>query len=67
MPAATPRAEEPAVTRASWTAAADAAPPVAEPAYRTATAPAHGTAQSNVYTRALRTTLPIDRNIPLPS
>ena len=40
IPAATPRAEEPTVTRASWTAAADAAPPVAEPAYRTATAPA---------------------------
>ena len=40
MAAATPRAEEPTVTRASWAAAADAAPPVAEPAYRTATAPA---------------------------
>jgi hypothetical protein len=40
IPAATPRAEEPTVTRASWTAAADAAPAVAEPAYRTATAPA---------------------------
>ena len=40
IPAATPRAEEPTVTRASWTDAADAAPPVAEPAYRTATAPA---------------------------
>jgi hypothetical protein len=40
IPAATSRAEEPTVTRASWTAAADTAPPVAEPAYRTATAPA---------------------------
>jgi hypothetical protein len=40
IPAATPRAEEPTVTRASWTAAADTAPPVAEPAHRTATVPA---------------------------
>ena len=39
IPAATPRAEEPTVTRTSWTAA-DTAPPVAEPAHRTATAPA---------------------------
>jgi hypothetical protein len=37
-PAATPRAEEPTVTRASWSAA-DTAPPAAEPAHRTATAP----------------------------
>jgi hypothetical protein len=37
IPAATPRAEEPAVTRTSWTAAAETARPVAEPAYRTAT------------------------------
>ncbi|MGH3161191.1 MAG: hypothetical protein ACRDOC_04850 [Streptosporangiaceae bacterium] len=40
IPAATPRAEEPTVTRASWTAPADTAPPVAEPAHRTATVPA---------------------------
>jgi hypothetical protein len=40
IPAATPRAEEPTVTRASRTAPADAAPPVAESAYRTATVPA---------------------------
>ena len=39
MPAATPRAEEPAVTRASWTAA-DTTPPAAEPAHRTAAVPA---------------------------
>ena len=36
MPAAAPRAEEPAVTRASWTTAADTTPPPAEPAPRTA-------------------------------
>ena len=35
-PAATPRAEEPAVTRASWTAADTTTPPAAEPAHRTA-------------------------------
>jgi hypothetical protein len=40
IPAATPRAEEPAVTRTSWTAAAETARPVAEPAHRTATVPA---------------------------
>jgi hypothetical protein len=43
MPAATSRAEEPTVTRASWSAAADTtppAPPAAEPAHRTAAAPA---------------------------
>jgi hypothetical protein len=40
MPAATPRAAEPAVTRASWSAPADTTPPVAEPAHRTAAAPA---------------------------
>jgi hypothetical protein len=39
MPAATPRMEEPAVTRASWTAA-DTTPPAAEPAHRTAAVPA---------------------------
>jgi hypothetical protein len=40
IPAATPRAEEPAVMRTSWTAAADTTRPVAEPAHRTATVPA---------------------------
>ena len=40
MPAATPRAEEPTVTRASWTSAADTAPPAAKPAHRTAAVPA---------------------------
>jgi hypothetical protein len=39
-PAATPRAEEPAVTRTSWTAA-DNTPPAAEPAHRTAAVPAY--------------------------
>jgi hypothetical protein len=39
MPAATPRAEEPMVTRASWTTV-DTTPPAAEPAPRTATAAA---------------------------
>jgi hypothetical protein len=38
-PAATPRAEEPAATRTSWTAA-DTTPPAAEPAHRTAAVPA---------------------------
>ena len=40
IPAATPRAEEPAVARTSWTAATETARPVAEPAHRTATIPA---------------------------
>lgn len=40
IPAATPRAEEPTVTRTSWTAAAETARPVAEPAHRAATVPA---------------------------
>jgi hypothetical protein len=46
MPAATSRAEEPTVTQASWSAAAETtppappAPPAAEPAHRTAAAPA---------------------------
>jgi hypothetical protein len=39
MPASTPRAEEPAVTRTSWTAA-DTTPPAVEPAHRTAAVPA---------------------------
>ena len=50
IPAATPRAEEPAVTRASWTAAADTARPVAEPAPRTATVPAHPASAQQVST-----------------
>jgi len=46
VPAATSRTEEPTVTRASWSAAADTTPPAppaptaAEPAHRTAAAPA---------------------------
>ncbi len=55
IPAATPRAEEPAVTRASWTAAADAAPPVAEAAYRTATAPAQPVSAGPVSTGPVST------------
>ena len=50
IPAATPRAEEPAVTRTSWTAAADATRPVAEPAHRTATVPAHPASARQVST-----------------
>jgi hypothetical protein len=50
IPAATPRAEEPAVTRTSWTAAADTARPVAEPAHRTATVPAHPASAQHVST-----------------
>jgi hypothetical protein len=46
-PAATPRAEEPTVTRASWSAA-DTAPPAAEPAHRTATAPAQPVSTAGV-------------------
>ena len=57
IPAATPRAEEPTVTRASWTAAADAAPPVAEPAYRTATAPAQPVSAQPVSTGPVSTGL----------
>jgi hypothetical protein len=40
MPAVTPRAEEPTITRASWSAAAETASPAAEPAHRTAAVPA---------------------------
>lgn len=40
MPAAAPRAAEPTVTRASWTAAADTTPPVVEPAYPAVAVPA---------------------------
>src|SRR6201996_556816 len=50
MPAATPRAEEPAVTRTSWTAAADTTRPVAEPAHRTDTVPAHPASAQQVST-----------------
>jgi hypothetical protein len=50
IPAATPRAEEPAVTRTSWTAAADTTRPVAEPAHRTATVPAHPASARQVST-----------------
>jgi hypothetical protein len=50
IPAATPRAEEPAVTRTSWTAAADTTRPVAEPAHRTATVPAHPASAQQVST-----------------
>jgi hypothetical protein len=39
MPAATPRAQEPTITRGSWTAA-DTTPPAAEPVHRTAAVPA---------------------------
>ena len=50
-PAATPRAEEPTVTRASWSAA-DTAPPAAEPAHRTATAPAQPVSTAGVKAQA---------------
>jgi len=50
-PAATPRAEEPTVTRASWSAA-DTAPPAAEPAHRTATAPAQPVSTAGVKVQA---------------
>jgi hypothetical protein len=38
MPATTPRAEEPAITRASWLSAADTTPPAAESVHRNAAA-----------------------------
>jgi hypothetical protein len=38
MPAAAPRAEEPAIPRVSWPSAADTAPAAAEPAHRSAAA-----------------------------
>jgi hypothetical protein len=50
MPAATPRAEEPAVTRTSWTAAAETARPAAESAHRTATVPAQPASAQQVST-----------------
>jgi hypothetical protein len=50
IPAATPRAEEPAVTRTSWTAGTDTTRPVAEPAHRTATVPAHPASAQQVST-----------------
>src|SRR5690348_14535175 len=55
IPAATPRAEEPAVTRTSWTAAADTARPVAEPAHRTATLSAQPASTQQVSTGPVRT------------
>jgi hypothetical protein len=55
IPAATPRAGEPAVTRASWTAAADTAPPVAKPAHRTAAVPAQPMSAQQVSTGPLST------------
>ena len=57
IPAATPRAEEPAVTRTSWTAAADTTRPVAEPAHRTATVPAHPASAQQVSTGPVSTGL----------
>jgi hypothetical protein len=50
IPAATPRAEEPAVTRTSWTAAAETARPVAEPPHRTATVSAQPASAQQVST-----------------
>jgi hypothetical protein len=38
MPAAAPRAEEPAISQVSWPSAADTAPAAAEPAHRSAAA-----------------------------
>jgi hypothetical protein len=55
IPAATPRAEEPTVTRTSWTAAADTARPVAEPAHRTATVPARPASAQPVSTGPVST------------
>ncbi|HYX59094.1 MAG TPA: helix-turn-helix transcriptional regulator [Streptosporangiaceae bacterium] len=55
IPAATPRAEEPAVTRTSWTAGADITRPVAEPAHRTATVPAHPASAQQVSTGPVST------------
>jgi hypothetical protein len=55
IPAATPRAEKPAVTRTSWTAAADTTRPVAEPAHRTATVPAHPASAQQVSTGPVST------------
>jgi hypothetical protein len=52
-PAATPRAE-PAVTRASWTAA-DTTPPAADPAHRTAAVPVQPTSAQPVNTGASQT------------
>jgi hypothetical protein len=55
IPAATPRAEEPAVTQASWAAAADTIRPVAEPAPRTPTVPAHRASAQQVGTGPVST------------
>jgi len=57
IPAAAPRAEEPAVTRTSWTAATDTARPVTEPAHRTATVPAQPASAQQVSTGPVSTGL----------
>jgi hypothetical protein len=68
IPAATPRAEEPTVTRTSWTAAADTARPVAEPAHRTATVPARPASAQQVSTGPVSTgpssTGPLSTGVP---
>ena len=53
--AAAPRAEAPAVTRTSWTDAADTTRPVAEPAHRTATVPAQPASAQQVSTGPVST------------
>jgi hypothetical protein len=68
IPAATPRAEEPTVTRTSWTAAADTARPVAEPEHRTATVPAQPASAQQVSTGPVSTgpssTGPLSTGVP---
>jgi hypothetical protein len=68
IPAATPRAEEPAVTRTSWTAAAETARPVAEPAHRTATVSAQPASAQQVSTGPVTTrpssTGPVSTGVP---
>jgi hypothetical protein len=63
IPAATPRAEEPAVTRTSWTAAAETARPVAEPAHRTATVSAQPASAQQVSTGPVSTG-PVSTGVP---
>jgi hypothetical protein len=58
IPAATPRPEEPTVARTSWTAAADTARPVAEPAHRTATVPTQPASAQQVSTGPVSTGVP---------
>jgi len=64
MPAATSRAEEPTVTRASWSATAETTPPAppapraAEPAHRTAAAPAQPVSAQPVNTGTSNTGTP---------